>query len=26
MQDLLGGNIIAGIALEIGKPLRRGDW
>ena len=25
MQDLLG-NIISGIALEIGKPFRRGDW
>ena len=25
MQDLLG-NIIAGIALEIGKPFKTGDW
>jgi small-conductance mechanosensitive channel/CRP-like cAMP-binding protein len=25
MQDLLG-NIIAGIALEIGKPFKPGDW
>ena len=25
MQDLLG-NIISGIALEIGKPFKRGDW
>lgn len=25
LQDLLG-NIIAGIALEIGKPFRPGDW
>jgi small-conductance mechanosensitive channel/CRP-like cAMP-binding protein len=25
MQDLLG-NIIAGIAIEIGKPFRVGDW
>ncbi|MEI8340778.1 MAG: mechanosensitive ion channel family protein [Verrucomicrobiota bacterium] len=25
MQDLLG-NIISGIALEIGKPFRPGDW
>ncbi|MDB6148974.1 MAG: MscS Mechanosensitive ion channel [Chthoniobacter sp.] len=25
MQDLLG-NIIAGIALELGKPFRSGDW
>jgi small-conductance mechanosensitive channel len=25
MQDLLG-NIIAGIALELGKPFRVGDW
>jgi small-conductance mechanosensitive channel/CRP-like cAMP-binding protein len=25
MQDLLG-NIIAGIAIEIGKPFRTGDW
>lgn len=25
LQDLLG-NIIAGIALEIGKPFRAGDW
>ena len=25
MQDLLG-NIIAGIALELGKPFRIGDW
>ncbi|MEA3212183.1 MAG: hypothetical protein QOE70_5240 [Chthoniobacter sp.] len=25
MQDLLG-NIIAGVALEVGKPFRIGDW
>lgn len=25
MQDLLG-NIIAGIALEVGKPFKAGDW
>jgi small-conductance mechanosensitive channel/CRP-like cAMP-binding protein len=25
MQDLLG-NVIAGIALEFGKPFKRGDW
>lgn len=25
MQDLLG-NVISGIALEIGKPFKRGDW
>ncbi len=25
MQDLLG-NIIAGVALEIGKPFKTGDW
>ena len=25
MQDLLG-NVIAGVALQLGKPFKRGDW